>query len=46
MKPEQFETMLDQYYEARGWTREGIPTPEKLRELGIEEYAGLMGESG
>lgn len=29
--------MLADYYQARGWTEEGIPTPEKLRELGLEE---------
>jgi len=25
--------MLDEYYEVRGWTAEGLPTPEKLKEL-------------
>jgi len=33
------EPLLDDYYEARGWDREGRPTPEKLRELGIGEAA-------
>jgi aldehyde:ferredoxin oxidoreductase len=28
--------MLPKYYELRGWTSKGIPTPEKLKELGIE----------
>jgi aldehyde:ferredoxin oxidoreductase len=28
--------MLPKYYELRGWTDEGIPKPEKLKELGIE----------
>lgn len=37
MKREQFETMLDEYYAVRGWTKEGVPTREKLRELEIEE---------
>ncbi|TEB04446.1 putative oxidoreductase YdhV [Pelotomaculum schinkii] len=27
--------MLDEYYEARGWTKEGVPTKEKLKELDI-----------
>ena len=27
---------LDRYYELRGWTKEGVPTPEKLRELGLD----------
>ena len=31
-----FELMLDEYYEARGWDREtGIPTKEKLQKLGL-----------
>jgi aldehyde:ferredoxin oxidoreductase len=30
--------MLDAYYEFRGWDKEtGKPTPEKLRELGLDE---------
>lgn len=29
------EEMLDRYYQLRGWTSEGLPTAEKLRELGI-----------
>lgn len=30
--------LLDDYYAARGWTKQGIPTEEKLKELGLEEY--------
>jgi len=26
---------LDRYYQLRGWTKEGIPTPRKLKELGL-----------
>jgi aldehyde:ferredoxin oxidoreductase len=26
--------MLSEYYEYRGWSEEGIPTQEKLKELG------------
>ncbi len=26
---------LDQYYELRGWTKKGIPAPQKLNELGL-----------
>jgi aldehyde:ferredoxin oxidoreductase len=29
--------LLDSYYEARGWTKEGIPTHEKLENLNILE---------
>jgi len=32
------EPMLDAYYELRGWNKKtGKPTPEKLKELGLEE---------
>ena len=32
------EMMKDAYYDFRGWDREtGIPTPAKLRELGLED---------
>ncbi len=27
--------MLDEYYEARGWSKEGIPSAAKLKELGL-----------
>ncbi|HSR13433.1 MAG TPA: aldehyde ferredoxin oxidoreductase C-terminal domain-containing protein, partial [Thermodesulfobacteriota bacterium] len=27
--------MLSEYYQERGWTEEGFPTPEKLKELGL-----------
>jgi aldehyde:ferredoxin oxidoreductase len=29
------EEMLEEYYEERGWSREGIPTDAKLKELGL-----------
>jgi len=31
--------MLNEYYEYRGWDEIGIPTPEKLAELGLLEFA-------
>jgi aldehyde:ferredoxin oxidoreductase len=34
-----FNAMLAEYYAERGWSEEGIPTKEKLRALGLEEYA-------
>jgi aldehyde:ferredoxin oxidoreductase len=27
--------LLADYYECRGWSEEGLPTPEKLRQLGL-----------
>ncbi len=36
---ENLPAMLDKYYELRGWDKAtGKPTPDKLRELGLEEY--------
>jgi aldehyde:ferredoxin oxidoreductase len=32
--------MLDEYYKVRGWDKNGIPTEEKLKELGLEEIKG------
>jgi aldehyde:ferredoxin oxidoreductase len=33
------DTLLDEYYDALGYTRQGIPSREKLEELGLEEVA-------
>ncbi len=30
------DALLDEYYHNRGWDENGIPTPQKLRELGLE----------
>jgi len=34
---QELDFMLDEYYEARGWDKNGIPTPAKLHELGLED---------
>ncbi len=34
-----FETMLDDYYEQRGWTSDGVPTTETLERLEMESFA-------
>lgn len=36
---EEIELMLDEYYDTRGWDKNGIPTKEKLVELGLEDVA-------
>jgi aldehyde:ferredoxin oxidoreductase len=33
-----FDRMLDRYYDLRGWSRDGRPTVETLRRVGLEEY--------
>jgi aldehyde:ferredoxin oxidoreductase len=37
IKPEEAEMMIEDYYKARGWDKDGVPTGEKLKELGIEK---------
>lgn len=34
--------MLGEYYRIQGWSEDGIPTLETIRELGLEEYAALI----
>ena len=34
--------LLDDYYEVRGWSGEGIPTLEKLKELEMEDLAYIV----
>jgi benzoyl-CoA reductase subunit BamB len=44
--PELEEKLLDAYYAFKGWNREGIPTPETLRELGLEYVAEDLVQRG
>ena len=38
LSKDQFELMLTEYYELRGWDKTtGFPTQEKLSELGVKE---------
>jgi aldehyde:ferredoxin oxidoreductase len=37
------DAMLDEYYDARGWTREGVPTRAKLEELRLGYIADKLG---
>jgi aldehyde:ferredoxin oxidoreductase len=39
---EEHQLGLDDYYEARGWTMEGVPTVEKLEELNLGQYASIV----
>ncbi|MEM3040664.1 MAG: aldehyde ferredoxin oxidoreductase C-terminal domain-containing protein [Nitrososphaerota archaeon] len=42
MTAEELDFMLDDYYAHRGWTRDGIPTLEKLKELGLEDLEYIV----
>jgi len=37
IRREKQDFMLDKYYELRGWTKKGVPTPETLKRLDIKE---------
>ncbi|KKL65854.1 hypothetical protein LCGC14_2150810, partial [marine sediment metagenome] len=32
---EMYNTMLDEYYEERGWDMDGVPTSETIEKLGL-----------
>ena len=44
VKKKEFDIGLDDYYEVRGWTKEGIPTVEKLEELGLNDLVYIVKE--
>jgi aldehyde:ferredoxin oxidoreductase len=33
--PDELSMMLDRYYGLRGWDADGVPTPDRLRHLGL-----------
>ena len=42
----ELDRMLDEYYRLRGWTDQGIPTRDKLHELGLDFVADELWGSG
>jgi aldehyde:ferredoxin oxidoreductase len=38
--------MLNDYYDVRGWTRDGLPTRKALNRLGLEDVANALAKSG
>ena len=41
--PERFEEMKDRYYTLQGWdVKTGLPTPEKLAALGLDDVEAAM----
>jgi aldehyde:ferredoxin oxidoreductase len=44
--PDELNRMLDQYYVLRGWTRDGVPTKERLMALRLEDVIDTMAADG
>ena len=42
IKKEDFEKSLREYYALRGWNEKGIPTSNKLKELGLSKYEKII----
>ncbi len=38
----ELDLLLDDYYDARGWTKEGVPTKEKLEELDMGDLVHIV----
>jgi len=39
---EELDLLLDDYYESRGWTLEGVPKVEKLKKIGMGELESIV----
>ena len=39
----ELDRMLDEYYQARGWSKDGVPTKAKLLSLGLKDIADEVG---
>lgn len=42
LTPEMVAIMLDEYYALRGWDSRGVPTRQRLQELGLDEVAAEL----
>jgi aldehyde:ferredoxin oxidoreductase len=40
---EELQLLLDDYYEARGWSREGVPLAARLASLDLPDVADAVG---
>jgi aldehyde:ferredoxin oxidoreductase len=39
---DELDLLLDDYYTSRGWSLEGVPTKEKLSQLGMEDLSSIV----
>jgi aldehyde:ferredoxin oxidoreductase len=45
VKQEEFDIGLDDYYKVRGWTKNGVPKPETLKSVGLEDLIPVVEKS-
>ncbi|WP_440060284.1 aldehyde ferredoxin oxidoreductase family protein [Thermogladius sp. 4427co] len=43
LEPSKYDSMLDAYYELRGWDSNGVPKPETIEKLGLTSIVGSPG---
>jgi aldehyde:ferredoxin oxidoreductase len=41
-RQDQYQKLADAVYFRRGWTQNGVPTPQKMRELGFGDESGML----
>ena len=39
---DELDLLLDDYYQARGWTADGVPTKDLLSKLGLEDLSYIV----
>jgi len=42
VKQKEFDAGLDDYYSVRGWTKNGVPTSETLKRLGLKDLIPIV----
>jgi aldehyde:ferredoxin oxidoreductase len=43
---DELDLLLDDYYQSRGWTADGIPTKSQLDKLGMEDLFNIIEGKG
>jgi aldehyde:ferredoxin oxidoreductase len=46
LDPDKFDRYLDRFYAIRGWTDQGVPTRETLRQLNLDDVGESLDRSG
>lgn len=43
---QKWDVLLDDYYRRRGWNENGVPSRDKLKQLGLDDVAGILEKEG